>query len=394
MKDFCYCLPTRFVFGHGAEQRAGAELAAMGATRVLIHYGGGSAVRSGLIGRLENDLRAHGMEVFRLGGAMPNPRDDKVYEGIELVRREKIDFLLAVGGGSAIDSTKAIAHGACYDGDFWDFFCGKATVERTMPFGVVLTTSAAGSESSNSSVIMQESTKIKRGLRTEFNRPRIAFMNPELAMTVPKYQIASGATDILAHIMERYFTCETEVDLTDRLCEAAMQAVIRAARIAVKDPTNYDAQAQLMWGGTIAHNETLGVGRVGDFGSHQIEHELSALYDVAHGAGLAVVFPAWLRFQMTKPEHVMRIAQFANRVYGISMNFENPAETALRGIEAHESFLKEIGMPLTLKELGARSEDIPALAAKTKRNPGTDVTGRAWPVNGAEIEEILRIADR
>ena len=394
MKDFRYCLPTRFVFGHGAEQKAGEELAALGATRVLIHYGGGSAVRSGLIDRLEKDLREHGMEVLRLGGAMPNPRDDKVYEGIELVRREKIDFLLAVGGGSAIDSTKAIAHGACYDGDFWDFFCGKAKVEKTMPFGAVLTTSAAGSESSNSSVIMQESTKIKRGLSTEFNRPRIAFMNPELAMTVPKYQIASGATDILAHIMERYFTCETEVDLTDRLCEAAMQAVIRATRIAVKDPTNYDAQAQLMWGGTIAHNETVGVGRVGDFGSHQIEHELSALYDVAHGAGLAVVFPAWLRFHLTKPEHVMRIAQFGNRVYGVSMNFENPAETALRGIEAHESFLKEIGMPITLKELGARSEDIPALAKKTKRNPGEDTTGRAWPVTGKEIEEILRIADR
>ena len=394
MKDFTYRLPTRFVFGHGAEKKAGEELAALGATRVLIHYGGGSAVKSGLIGRLEEDLRAHGMTVLTLSGAKPNPRDDMVYEGIEMVRREKIDFILAVGGGSAIDSTKAIAHGACYDGDFWDFFCGKAKVERTMPFGCVLTTSAAGSESSNSCVIMQESTLIKRGLSTELNRPLIAFMNPELAMTVPKYQIASGATDILAHIMERYFTCETEVDLTDRLCEAAMQAVIRAVRIAVKDPMNYDAQAQLMWGGTIAHNETVGVGRVGDFGSHQIEHELSALYDVAHGAGLAVVFPAWLRFQMTKPEHVMRIAQFANRVYGVSMNFENPAETALRGIEAHESFLREIGMPLTLKELGARSEDIPALAAKTKRNPGTDTTGRAWPVNGVEIEEILRIADR
>ena len=207
MKDFTYCLPTRFVFGHGAEKKVGAELAAMGARRVLIHFGGGSAVRSGLIDRLENDLRDHGMEVFRLGGAKPNPRDDKVYEGVELVRREEIDFILAVGGGSAIDSSKAIAHGACYDGDFWDFFCGKAKVEKTMPFGVVLTTSAAGSESSNSCVIMQEETKIKRGLTTELNRPRIAFMNPELAMTVPKYQIASGATDILAHIMERYFTC-------------------------------------------------------------------------------------------------------------------------------------------------------------------------------------------
>lgn len=188
---------------------------------------------------------------------------------------------------------------------------------------------------------MQDSTKIKRGLTTELNRPLIAFMNPELAMSVPKYQIASGATDILAHIMERYFTSEPEVDLTDRLCEAAMQAVIRAARIAVSDPQNYEAQAQLMWGGTIAHNDTLGVGRVGDFGSHQLEHELSALYDVAHGAGLAVMFPAWMRFQLKR--HTMRLAQFANRVYGVPVNFENPEETALRGIEAHEAFLREIG---------------------------------------------------
>ncbi len=394
MKNFTWQLPTKFVFGRGAEEKAGAELAAMGARKVLIHYGGGSALRSGLVGRLEQDLRAHGMETLTLGGAMPNPRDDKVYEGVELVRREGVDFILAVGGGSAIDSSKAIAHGACYDGDFWDFFCGRAKVEKTMPFGCVLTMSAAGSESSNSCVIMQDATKIKRGLTTEFNRPRIAFMNPELAMTVPKYQIASGATDILAHIMERYFTCEGEVDLTDRLCEATMQAVIRAARIAVENPQDYDAQAQLMWGSTIAHNETVGVGRQGDFGAHQIEHELSALYDVAHGAGLAVVFPAWLRFQLRNPGHVMRIAQFGHRVYGVSMNFENPAETAIRGIEAHEGFLREIGMPVTLKELGARTEDIEFLAGKTKRNPGTDETGRAWPVDGQGITEILKIADR
>ncbi|MBQ8505950.1 MAG: iron-containing alcohol dehydrogenase [Clostridia bacterium] len=394
MKDFVYQLPTKFVFGRGAEQKVGAELAACGAKKVLIHYGGGSAVKSGLVGRIEADIRAHGMDAVLLGGAMPNPRDDKVYEGIDLVRRENIDFILAVGGGSAIDSSKAIAHGSCYSGDFWDFFCGKAVVEKTMPFAAVLTMSAAGSESSNSCVITQAATKTKRGLTTEFNRPRIAFMNPELAMTVPKYQIASGATDILAHIMERYFTSESEVDLTDRLCEAAMQAVVRAARIAVRDPGNYEAQAQLMWGSTIAHNETVSVGRVGDFGAHQIEHELSALYDVAHGAGLAVVFPAWLRFQMKNPGHVMRIAQFGCRVYGVSMNFENPAETALRGIEAHEGFLREIGMPVTLKELGAKSEDIKYLAVHTKRNPGTDETGRAWPINGREIEEVLRIADR
>ena len=391
MKNFTYCLPTRFVFGSGAEEKVGAELQAFGAKRVLIHYGGGSAVRSGLIGRIEADLKAHGMEVFQLGGALPNPRDTKVYEGIELIRKEKIDFLLAVGGGSTIDSMKAMAHGSVYDGDFWDFFCGKATPQRTMPFGVVLTMSAAGSESSNSCVITQESTKIKRGLSTEFNRPVISFMNPEQAMTVPVYQIASGATDILAHVMERYFTSETDVDLTDRLCEAVMQAVIRAARILVKDPKNYEAQAQLMWGSTIAHNETVGVGRVGDFGSHQLEHELSALYDVAHGAGLAVVFPAWLRFHVKK--HTMRIAQFANRVYNVPMNFENPEETALRGIEAHESFLREIGMPITMQELGARTEDIPAMAAKAKRNPDGTI-GRAWPITPAEAEEIYRIADR
>ena len=389
MKDFTYCLPTRFVFGHGAEKKAGEELAALGAKHVLIHYGGGSAVKSGLIGRLTEDLEAHGIKVTAIGGAKPNPRDTEVYRGIELVKSEGIDFILAVGGGSAIDSSKAIAHGACYDGDFWDFFCGKAVPRKTMPVGVVLTTSAAGSESSNSCVIMQERTLIKRGLNVELNRPKIAFMNPELAMTVPKYQIACGATDILAHTMERYFTTEAEVDLTDRLCEGLMQAIIRAARIAVKDPTNYDAQAQLMWGSTIAHNGTVGVGRQSDFGSHQLEHELSALYDLAHGAGLAVVFPAWMRFHLKK--HTMRLAQFANRVYNVPMNFENPEETAVRGIEAHVSFLKEIGMPTNFAELGARVEDIPLLASKVKRIPGTDSVGNAWTLTGDEIAEVYRL---
>ena len=392
MKDFTYCLPTKFVFGRGAENKVGGELKKLGAKRVLIHFGGNSAIKSGLIDRVEASLKAEGIECVRLGGVKPNPRDEKVYEGIELVRREKLDFILAVGGGSTIDSSKAIAHGACYEGDFWDFFCGKAEPEKTMPFGVVLTMSAAGSESSNSCVITQESTKTKRGLGTELNRPLVSFMNPELAMTVPPYQIACGATDILAHIMERYFTSEEEVDLTDRLCEGTMQAVIRAARIAVKNPESYDAQAQLMWGSTIAHNETVGVGRVSDFGSHQIEHELSALYDVAHGAGLAVVFPAWMRFQMK--DHVMRIAQFGNRVYNIPMNFENPEETALRGIEAHESFLREIGMPITLKELGAKTEDIEKMAKKTKKNFNGEKTGRAWHLDVEDIIEILKIADR
>lgn len=393
MKNFTYQVPTKFVFGRGAENEVGREIRALGGTKVLIHYGGGSAVRSGLIGRVQAALEAEGIAHVELGGVQPNPRDTLVYQGIELARREGVDFVLAVGGGSAIDSSKAIAHGICYDGDFWDFFCRKAQPERTTPLGVVLTMAAAGSESSNSCVITQASTLTKRGLSSELNRPKFAIMNPELAMTLPPYQIACGATDILAHIMERYFTCEKEVDLTDRLCEGAMQAVIRAARIAVRNPQDYDAQAQLMWGSTIAHNDTVGVGRVSDFGSHQIEHELSALYDVAHGAGLAVVFPAWMRYQMHKD--VMRFAQFAVRVYRCDMDFEHPERTALAGIEAHEAFLKDIGMPITLKELGARTEDIPALAAKTKKtNLADQTTGGAFPMKTEDIEAILRIADR
>ena len=380
MKNFTFCVPTKFVFGRGAELQAGALIREFGGTKVLIHYGGGSAVRSGLIGRIEKSLSEAGIGYVKLGGVQPNPRDTLIYQGIELARREGVDFVLAVGGGSTIDSSKAISHGVCYDGDFWDFFCGKAVPQRTLPFGAVLTMAAAGSESSNSCVI------------TQMNRTRFAIMNPELAMTLPPYQIACGATDILAHIMERYFTCDREVDLIDRLSEGAMQAVIRAARIAVKQPDNYDAQSQLMWGSTIAHNDTLGVGRTQDWGSHQIEHELSARYDVAHGAGLAVVFPAWMRYHYSK--NVMRFAQFAVRVYGCAMNFENPEETALRGIEAHESFLLDIGMPLTLNELGARSEDIPAMAAKTKTTNPDGTTGGVFPMTAADIEAILRIADR
>ncbi|MBQ9952543.1 MAG: iron-containing alcohol dehydrogenase [Clostridia bacterium] len=393
MKNFTYQIPTKFVFGRGAENEVGAEVRALGGTKALIHYGGGSAVRSGLIDRVKASLDAAGVKHVELGGVKPNPRDTLVYEGIALAKKEGVDFVLAVGGGSTIDSSKAIAHGIQYDGDFWDFWCGKAKPEKTTPLGVVLTMSAAGSESSNSCVITQESTLTKRGLRSELNRPKFAIMNPELAMTLPPYQIACGATDILAHIMERYFTNETEVDLTDRLCEAAMQAVIRAAKIAVKDPANYDAQAQLMWGSTIAHNETVGVGRVSDFGSHQIEHELSALYDVAHGAGLAVVFPAWMRYQMHK--NVMRFAQFGVRVFGCEMDFEHPEKTALDGIEAYEAFVKSIGMPVTMKELGAKTEDIPALAAKTKKtDPAKQTTGGAFPMTTEDIEAILRIADR
>ena len=391
MLNFEYTQPTKFVFGRGAELKAGEELKKIGGTKCLIHYGGGSAVRSGLIDRVKASLTEAGVEYVLLGGAVPNPRDTKVYEGIELVKKEKCDCVLAVGGGSAIDSAKAISHGACYDGDFWDLWSGKAKITKTLPMGCVLTLSATGSESSNSSVIMQEKTRLKRGVRSDFNRPRFALMNPELTFTLPKYQIACGATDIMAHIMERYFTNEKEVGVTDYLCEALLKTVIQYAPIAVNNPDNYDAQAQIMWAGTLAHNDTGGVGRLGDWASHQIEHELSAMYDVAHGAGLAVVFPAWMRY--TLDNDVNRFARFAVNVFGCDMNFDNPRQTALCGIERYEAFLKSIGMPVTLSELGAKAEDIPYMAKNTKRGPDGKV-GAFVKLDTEDVEAILRIADR
>ena len=365
-------------------------LSALAGKRVLIVTDAFLA-SSGLLDRVKDSLREAGLEWTELGGALPNPRLSLVREGVDLCRREGVDFLLAVGGGSVIDSAKAMAHGALYDGDFWDFFCGKAKPEKSLPKGVVLTMSAAGSESSDSCVITQEATKTKRGLNTELNRPLLAIMNPELTMTLPPYQIASGATDILAHIMERYFTNEPDCDLTDRLCEGTMQAVIRAARVMVQDPHDYDAASQLMWASTIAHNDTLSVGRVKDFASHQIEHELSALYDCAHGAGLAVVFPGWLRFMLQKPDKVMRLAQFAVRVWNCEMDFEHPEKTARLGIEAYVSWLKSIGMPVTFAELGAREEDIPYLAGKVKRPNPDGTVGKFYALNTEEIEQIYRL---
>lgn len=393
MLNFTFCVPTRFVFGRGVEKETGREIKAFGAKKVLIHYGGGSVIKSGLMKTVTDALDAEGIAYVSLGGVKPNPRASLVYEGIELARMENVDFILSVGGGSALDSAKAIAVGAPYDGDFWDFYIGKAKPTCRIPVGTVLTLAATGSESSNSSVITREDTKEKVGLNNELNRPVLAIMNPELTMTLPAYQTACGATDIMAHAMERYFTNETEVDVTDRMCEAVISSVVRAATIAMKDPCNYDARANLMWAGTVAHNDTVGVGRLGDFASHRIEHELSAMYDVAHGAGLAVVFPAWLRYQLETGHNVMRLAQFAVRIWGCSMNFENPAETALRGIEAYESFLRSIDMPTTMKELGARSEDIPELARRVRRSPDGTV-GQFQKLDTAAIERIFRIADR
>lgn len=386
MLNFNLYSPTEFVFGRGAETQAGAMIKKRGGTRVLVHFGGGSAIKSGLMDRVTASLKEAGLEYVLLGGVQPNPRSSLVYEGIKLARAEGVDFILAVGGGSVIDSSKAIAVGTPYDGDFWDFFCGKAKPETALNVGVVLTLAAAGSEASKSCVITQEDGNFKRGLGNELNRPKFALMNPEVMYTLPAYQTACGATDMMAHVLERYFTNEQGVDLTDRLCEAVLSAVIKAAPMAIAEPDNYEARAQLMWAGTLAHNDSCGVGREGDWASHQIEHELSAKYDVAHGAGLAVVFPAWMRYQLDHDP--MRFAQLAVRVWGCDMDFEHPERTGLQGIERFEQFLGSIGMPLRLSELGVDPADIPAMAAKTKRNNAGKL-GFFRPLDTEDIAKIL-----
>ena len=386
MLNFNYYSPTEFVFGRGAEERAGEMIRKRGGTKVLVHFGGGSAIRSGLMDRVTASLDAAGLPYITLGGVQPNPRSSLVYRGIELARAEGVDFILAVGGGSVIDSSKAIALGVPYDGDFWDFFCGKAKPERALGVGVVLTLAAAGSEGSKSCVITQEDGGFKRGCGNELNRPKFALMNPEVTYTLPAYQTACGATDMMAHVLERYFTNEKGVDLTDRLCEAVLSAVIKAAPVAIAEPDNYEARAQLMWASTLAHNDSCGLGREGDWASHQIEHELSARYDVAHGAGLAVVFPAWMRYQLDHDP--MRFAQLAVRVWGCDMDFEHPEKTGLEGIERYEQFLKSIGMPTRLGELHVDPADIPAMAEKCKRNNAGKL-GFFLPLDTGDIAKIL-----
>ncbi|MBR4782219.1 MAG: iron-containing alcohol dehydrogenase [Lachnospiraceae bacterium] len=358
MNNFSFYSPTYFAFGKDAENQAGSLVKRFGGSKVLIHYGGGSVVRSGLLDRVKASLTAEGIGFVELGGVKPNPRSGLVYEGIELCRKENIDFILAVGGGSTIDSSKAIAAGTIYDGDFWDFYSGK-WIEKALPVGTILTIAAAGSEGSPDSVITKEEGMFKRGASGDAIRPKFSILNPALTQTLPPYQSAAGITDIMAHLYERYLTNTTEVEVTDRLIEALLLTMKHEGPRVIEDPNNYEARANIMWAGMLAHNNSCGVGRSQDWNSHNIEHELSALYDCAHGAGLAVTMPAVFKYVMN--HNVMRFAQVAVRVWGCSMDFENPEVTALEGINAFVAFLKSIGMPGNFAELGAKEEDIPQL---------------------------------
>lgn len=388
MDNFNFYSPTEFVFGRDTENDCGKYVKKYGGTKVLIHYGGGSAVKSGLLDRVKASLESENIPYVLLGGVKPNPRDTLIYEGIELCRKENVDFILSVGGGSCIDSSKGIACGVPYDGDFWDFYEKKAFVQKALPIGTVLTIAAAGSEGSGGSVVTKEDGMLKRDTGSDLLRPRFSILNPQLTCTLPAYQTACGATDIMAHVFERYFTNTKEVEITDRLCEAVLITMVKETPRVIADPDNYEARANIMWAGTVAHNDIVGVGRSQDWNSHGIEHELSGLYDCAHGAGLAVVMPAWMEF--VYKHDVMHFAQMATRVFGCEMNFEKPEDTALKGIYAFRRFLHDIGMPINFEELGAKAEDIPVLIEKFGIGDG-----QTWGfvrLSAKDIEEILNNA--
>ena len=392
MDNFTFYSPTLFAFGDGEEKNVGTLVRRFGGTKVLLVYGGGSVKRNGAYDAVTASLQEAGLPWAELSGIQANPRSGKVYEGIEICRSERCDFLLALGGGSVIDTAKSIGFGAGYDGDFWDFYTGKVKIETTLPVGVVLTIAAAGSEGSDSAVITREDGNLKWGCpKTDVIRPKFAVLDPRLTCSLPAYQTASGAVDMMAHILERYFTNTPDVGLTDRLCEALLKTIVEAAPRAVAHPDDYAARADLMWAGMLAHNNSCGVGRVQDWASHQIEHELSAFYDCAHGAGLAVVMPAWMEFVM---EHdIMRFARFAVNVMGCEMDFAHPENTAGEGIARLRAFFRSLGMPTTLAEIGARDEDIPAMAAHRAEKPNGFPFGGFVKIGPDEMQAILHLAE-
>jgi alcohol dehydrogenase YqhD (iron-dependent ADH family) len=389
MDNFRFYAPTYFCFGKDSESNIGELVKRFGGTKVLIHYGGGSIKRNGVFDKVVASLKEAAIPYVEQGGVMPNPRSGLVYEGIELCRKEKVDFVLAVGGGSSIDSAKAIAAGAVYDGDFWDYYGTGKTVDKALMLGTVLTIAAAGSEGSADSVITHENGMLKRATTGEALRPKFSILNPESTCTLSAYQTACGITDIMAHVCERYFTNTKDVEVTDRICEGILKTMIEEAPKVMKNLQDYQARANIMWAGMVAHNNLCGVGREQDWSSHDIEHELSSLYDVAHGAGLAVIMPAWMTYVMK--HDINRSAQFAVRVWGCDMNFAHPEITAMEGIERFRSFLASIGMPANFKELGAKEEDIPALVKHLGVTEHNKIGG-FMPLGPKDVEAIYRLA--
>ena len=392
IKDFNFYSPTQVVFGKSAEEQLSALVKRYGGTRVLVHYGGGSARRSGLLDKVFGMLSDAGIGYVEMGGVVPNPLLSKVKEGIGLCRKEKIDFILAVGGGSVIDSAKAIAYGVPYDGDVWDFWDGKAVPQSSLPVGVILTIPAAGSEMSDSCVVTRDEDLNKRGFNNDLCRCKFAIMNPERTYTLPPYQTAAGATDIMMHTMERYFSKFDGMTLTDSIAESLLRTVKDSIFEVLKNPTDYRHRAQIMWAGSLSHNNLTECGLEKDFATHRLEHELSALFGVTHGAGLAAMWGSWARFVM--PKHVSRFVQYAVNVMGVTNDLTDPEGTALRGIEATERFFHAIGMPTSIPELLGRevTDDEIALMVRKCSRGGTITLGSIEKIGTKEMETIYRMA--
>jgi len=389
MNNFTFQNTTKIIFGKGNESTVGSEVSRY-SKKVLLHYGGGSIKKSGLYDKVVNSLKEAGVEYIELGGVKPNPRLSLIYEGIDLCRKNDIDFILAVGGGSVIDSAKGIAVGVLYDGDVWDLYTRKGSTEKALPIGTILTIPAAGSESSGSSVVTKEEGQLKRDIGYDFIKPQFSILNPELCSTLPPYQVACGAADIMAHIMERYFTNTPNVELTDRLSEATLLTVINNIPRVLEDLNDYDAFAEVMWAGTIAHNGLLGTGRQEDWSSHKIEHELSGIYDIAHGAGLAIVFPAWMKY--VYKTNVDRFVQFAVRVWKVEQDFANPEKTVLEGIARMEDFFRSIGLPVRLSEAGITDDRFEEMAQKAIDAVEEDSFGSFRELKKEDIVNIYKLA--
>ena len=392
MKDFNFYAPTEVVFGKQSEEQVAALVKKYGGSRVLVHYGGQSAKCSGLLDKVCRLLDEGGVAHVELGGVVPNPRLSKVHEGIQLCRQHGVDFILAVGGGSVIDSSKAIAYGVPYEGDVWDFYVGKAQAKTCLPVASVLTIPAAGSEMSEASVITNEDGDVKLGYSNNISRPKFAIMNPCRTFTLPPYQTAAGVTDIMMHTMERYFNPDCDMTLTDAVAEALMRTMRTCIFAVLQNPEDYRNRAQIMWAGSLAHNDVTGCRANGDWATHQIEHELSGLFDVTHGAGLAAIWPSWARY--VYKENVSRFVRFAVNVMGVENDYTDPEGTALRGICAMEQFYHAIGMPVNIHELIGREvtdDEIREMVRKCSRNY-TITQGKFKPLHPEDLEAIYRMA--
>ena len=392
MKDFNYYAPTEVVFGESSEEQIAALVKKYGGTKVLVHYGGKSAERSGLLDKICGLLDDSGIAFKKLGGVVPNPRLSLVHEGIKLCRKEGIDFILAVGGGSVIDSSKAIAYGVPYKGEVWDFYLGKDKATEMLPVACVLTIPAAGSEMSEASVITNEDGDVKLGYSNNLSRPKFAIMNPKRTFTLPPYQTTAGVTDMMMHTMERYFTKDDDMDLTTDIAEAMLRSMKDAIFAVLKNPEDYRYRAQIMWGGSLMHNGLTGCGVTDDWATHQLEHELSGMFDVTHGAGLAAIWPSWARYVMH--ENLSRFVRFAANVMNVPNDFTDPEGTALKGIEAMERFYHAIGMPINIKELIGKDitdEEIKEMTRKCSQNY-QHTCGQLKVLKAEDMENIYKMA--